>query len=288
MALRDQPYLPLFIQDFLTDEKLAECSASATGVYIRLMCLMHKSEDYGKILLKQKYKQSDKQILNFALQVAKNLPYDLLTVQNALIELLEENVIHIEGEYLLQKRMVNDGLLSEKRSKSGSKGGKKTQRKNKEFASKFAKAKVQANTEYEYEYENEIVIENEIKNKKGQKPKKPKPPKFEIEPGVKLTEEEKDNLIVLYGSEVTFSAIGYLSSYKQEKPSYKTASDYLTIRRWVIDAVTKSKSHVNGNTKAGQSAFSGKNGGFKLVTESLKKTIRDLSEGRAEGIDTEI
>ena len=43
MALRDQPYLPLYVQDFLTDEKLAECSAMATGVYIRLMCIMHKS-----------------------------------------------------------------------------------------------------------------------------------------------------------------------------------------------------------------------------------------------------
>lgn len=81
MALRDQPYLPLYIQDFLTDEKLAECSAESTGVYIRLMCLFHKSDTYGKILLKQKYKQSDKQILNFASQVAKNLPYDLLVVQ---------------------------------------------------------------------------------------------------------------------------------------------------------------------------------------------------------------
>jgi hypothetical protein len=66
MALRDQPYIPLYIQDFLTDEKLIECSAQATGVYVRLMCIMHKSEDYGKILLRQKDKQKPKQIENFA------------------------------------------------------------------------------------------------------------------------------------------------------------------------------------------------------------------------------
>ena len=58
MALRNSPYLPLYVQDFLTDEKLADCSANANGVYIRLMCILHKSEPYGKILLKQKYKQN--------------------------------------------------------------------------------------------------------------------------------------------------------------------------------------------------------------------------------------
>ncbi len=54
MALRNQPYFPLYVQDFLTDEKLAECSAESTGVYIRLMCILHKSEEYGCILLKTK------------------------------------------------------------------------------------------------------------------------------------------------------------------------------------------------------------------------------------------
>ena len=39
MALRDQPYLPLYVLDFLVDEKLAYCSAESTGVYIRLMCM---------------------------------------------------------------------------------------------------------------------------------------------------------------------------------------------------------------------------------------------------------
>ena len=44
MALRDQPYIPLYVQDFMTDEKLSECSAESTGVYIRVMCIMHKSQ----------------------------------------------------------------------------------------------------------------------------------------------------------------------------------------------------------------------------------------------------
>lgn len=148
MALRDQPYLPLYVQDFLTDEKLMECSASSTGVYIRIMCVMHKSEEYGKILLKQKDKQTDDQIENFALKLARHLPYDLPTVLAALVELCNEKCLVIEGDFLIQKRMVCDGELSIKRSLSGKKGGETTQESNR----KFALAKPKANSESENEY----------------------------------------------------------------------------------------------------------------------------------------
>lgn len=150
MALRDQPYIPLYVQDFLTDEKLMECSASATGVYIRIMCVMHKSEIYGKILLKQKDKQSGNQIKDFALKLVRHLPYDLDTILAGIKELCQEKCLEINGDFLIQKRMVSDGELSLIRSESGSKGGKITQSKHK----KFARAKTQANTEYEIEYEN--------------------------------------------------------------------------------------------------------------------------------------
>jgi hypothetical protein len=163
--LRDQPYLPLYVQDFLTDEKLAECSASATGVYIRLMCLMHKSEQYGKVLLKQKDKQTDKQIKNFALKLVKHLPYNLPEIEEAILELLNEDVIQMDGDTLSQKRMVRDCELSEKRSISGRKGGKKTQKN----TAKFAKAKKQANAENENEYENDIVNEHTEKRVIGKK-----------------------------------------------------------------------------------------------------------------------
>jgi hypothetical protein len=166
MALRDQPYLPLYVQDFLTDEKLSECSASSVGVYIKIMCLMHKSEHYGKLLLKQKHKQSTKQNENFALMVAKHLPYDMQTILLAINELLTEGVLISEGDFIIQKRMVKDSEISAKRAISGSKGGKKTT----EFAKPFAKAKNKANSEYENEYENaneiefKTVIENSSKN----------------------------------------------------------------------------------------------------------------------------
>jgi len=160
MALRDQPYLPLYIQDFLTDEKLMECSAAATGVYIRIMCVMHKSDPYGTILLRQKDKQTGQQIQDFAAKLARHFPYPLDTILLALGELLAEKCLFIEGDYLVQKRMVRDGEISLTRSKSGSKGGAIT----KEKLVKFALAKPAANPEVENEDLLRIIDQLESKN----------------------------------------------------------------------------------------------------------------------------
>lgn len=171
MARRDMPYLPLYVQDFLTDEKLIECSAEATGVYIRLLCIMHKSHDYGKILLKQNSKQNGSKVSEFAYKLARQMPWDEETILRGLTELVDEGVVTIEGDTLFQKRMVKDGLLSEKRANAGQKGGKKSLGKTSKplpsssfasgFASDFAQAKIQANSENENENDNEIDIETD-------------------------------------------------------------------------------------------------------------------------------
>lgn len=156
MALRDQPYLPLYIQDIMTDEKLNECSAATHGVYIKgIMCLMHKAEVYGKLLLRQKYKQNPSKEFCFATMLANHLPYTFDTILAAVTELIQEGVCHFEGDYLVQKRMAHDGQVSISRSKTGSKGGKKTKEKFKEFALAKPEAKLQQNTENENE--NNIV-----------------------------------------------------------------------------------------------------------------------------------
>jgi hypothetical protein len=55
---------------------------------------------------------------------------------------------------------------------------------------------------------------------------------------IKLSQEEKEKLDTKYTQEQTKRAIEYLSCYKKEK-NYKTKSDYLTLRRWVFDAISK-------------------------------------------------
>lgn len=157
MALRDQPYLPLYIEDFLTDEKLNECSPSAQGVYIKLMCIMHKSEVYGTILLDQKYKQTDDQIKNFALKLVKHLPFSEQVIYDALTELKNEKVLMFEDGKFWQKRMVKDNDISLKRSDAGQKGG---------FASNFARPKEEPKSAANSEYVNDIVIYlNKVTNK---------------------------------------------------------------------------------------------------------------------------
>lgn len=157
MSLRNSPYLPLYVKDFMADEKLADCSASANGVYIRLMCILHKSEPYGKILLKQKYKQNASMCLNFASMLLRQMPYSMSEIHDGLEELLDNKIIEIEGDYLLQKRMVKDGEISEKRAAAGKKGGEKT------FCLSKTQSKSTSKSEANPEDENDIENENNIK-----------------------------------------------------------------------------------------------------------------------------
>jgi len=125
MALRDQPYIPLYVKDILTDEKLKECSAQSVGVYLFVMCAMHKSKEYGTILLRQKNHQTNDQIENFAIKLQKHMHFSLEVIYDALTDLIEEDVLQldIKNNILSQKRMIDDNILSLKRSISGSKGG---------------------------------------------------------------------------------------------------------------------------------------------------------------------
>ena len=55
---------------------------------------------------------------------------------------------------------------------------------------------------------------------------------------IKMLPAEHEKLISLHGAGFTELCYDHLSSYKIEK-KYKTNSDYLTILRWVVDAVNK-------------------------------------------------
>jgi len=65
--------------------------------------------------------------------------------------------------------------------------------------------------------------------------------KISVAEKVYFTSEEIEKLQKEYGQELYEKSVMFLSSYKQEK-DYKTKSDYLTIKRWVIDAVKKNNS----------------------------------------------
>lgn len=244
MALRNQPYLPLYVNDFMSDEKLRKCSPSSYGVYIMLMCLMHKSDEYGVILLKQKYKQNSNFAstfaCSFACQLARDFPFSVEEIADALQELLDEGVIQIEGDRLFQKRMVKDGKVSEIRSSAGRKGGQKTQKTIKkavsgdakfapDFASDFAKAKVEANSEIENINEN-----NNESNKKERKDEGTKSSvarkKYGEYKNVLLTDEQYKKLTEEFPRDYLVR-IDRLSEYMQS--TGKVYKDHLaTIRSW--------------------------------------------------------
>lgn len=79
-----------------------------------------------------------------------------------------------------------------------------------------------------------------VKNANKVKNEKIKEPKIQYSQNVSMTETEHSKLQEELGENLTQSCILYLAAYKIEK-GYKTKSDYLTIKRWVIDAVRKSK-----------------------------------------------
>lgn len=62
--------------------------------------------------------------------------------------------------------------------------------------------------------------------------------KIEYRDNIFLLEKEHNQLLKDFGKDEVEKSYDFLSSYKIEK-SYKTKSDYLTIKRWVLEAIRK-------------------------------------------------
>jgi hypothetical protein len=159
MALTDQPYLPLYVDDWMNNNKLKMCSPSAHGLMIVILCIMHKEADYGTILLKQKFRQTSKQIKNFALQIAKLSPFDPEAIEDPLNELINEGALKIIDDYLICPRMVKDCETSKAKAEAGKIGGTITQKRK-----AFGKAKPQAKCVSNSVIDTDNVIENENGN----------------------------------------------------------------------------------------------------------------------------
>jgi hypothetical protein len=168
MALTDQPYLPLYVDDWMNNNKLKMCSPSAHGLMIVIICIMHKETEYGTILLKQKFRQTSRQIKNFALQIAKLSPFDSAAIEDPLNELLSEGALTIIDDYLICPRMVKDCQKSKAKADAGKIGGAITQKKK-----AFDKAKLQAKCvsnsgiDTDNGIESESVIENGLVTDEG-------------------------------------------------------------------------------------------------------------------------
>ena len=107
---------------------------------------------------------------------------------------------------------------------------------------------------YRWDNANALQTQSEGNAKKERKGKEIKGNKIYYRDNVSLSEKENTNLIIEFGEKEVSGMYDYLSAYKIEK-SYKTKSDYLTIKRWVVDAVKKQNKtgfSKNGNTYQNQ------------------------------------
>jgi len=168
MALRNQPYFPLYVQDYLTDEKLNMCSWKTQGIYVKIMCVLHKQDQYGRVLFKQNSKQNESNAKYFADYLVRQIPCQLEDMIFALEELIEYDVLQLTDTELSQRRMVKDGDISDKRAEAGKTGGGNPNLF-KQNPKQMPKQNPKQITEYEneYEYEDEIIIKDEVKEEKS-------------------------------------------------------------------------------------------------------------------------
>lgn len=237
MARRNSPFLPLYVDAFMSDERLAECSARAHGVYIRIMCLMHKSVEYGKIALSEKDLEGgtdeDSLIVKFALKLSRHLPFGQEEIEMGLRELIENGCLHIDGNTLYQKRMIRDGSLSERRANAGQKG----------MAKRYSQTNEIPQTEPEQKPE-------EPEQKPAPKPKKAKPPveKKQYAEFVRMTEAEYAKLVNSHGEDGAKELVEILDNYKASSGKrYK--DDYRAILTWCVDKYLKRNNNLYGSAK---------------------------------------
>jgi len=154
-------------------------------VYIHLICLLFNSPTKGKHLLKseslkkfvdilprqniqQTNQQTSQQLFLIAESVAedltKHLPFYEREIKPGLHELLVNNILYLEGEYLCQKRMIKDVQTSASRSNNGKKGAAATNKKKKEKPDSESSAPPPA------EVFDEILPQQNNQQKEQQKP----------------------------------------------------------------------------------------------------------------------
>lgn len=169
--------------------------------------MMHKSQAYGKIAIKPRdlslFGGIDP-LEQFASQLVRHMPYEKNEILKALKELVAEEVLYVDGNYLCQKRMIRDAEISEKRAEAGRRGSSIT---NKRFAAPNTAAKPSS------------------KNKPE--------PKHTYAETVKMTETEYGKLVADYGEDGAKRLVEILDNYKAASGhTYK--SDYRAILNWVV------------------------------------------------------
>lgn len=115
------------------------------------------------------------------------------------------------------------------------------------------------------------------KGKKKDEGEKPEKLAYGEYKHVKLTAEEVEKLVKKHGKEKAAALIKYLDEYMEEKPGYKSASHYLAICRWVVDAVNeRMRKSGQANRPAGRGGQPGDVGPNGIAIDQSKNDLDGL------------
>lgn len=202
-------------------------------IWLKLLTLAGKINDEGLIYFTTDIPYTDEML-------ASLLNRPLKTIQNAL-EIFEKfSMIERKNEMICilnwEKYQNIEGL--EKVREQTKQRVYRFREKQKEKCNATCNVTVTERNATDKEEDKDKEKEEDIEiKKKSVKEKAPKH-KFGAYEHVLLTDEEFNKLAVDFGQEVRDKAITFLDSYIEEK-GYKAKSHNLSIRRWVIDAVTE-------------------------------------------------
>ena len=127
------PWTKWYWQDYLSDEKLSDCSLAAQGLWMRMLGYMARSEKRGYLLLngkqnESKMKANEKQ--NESKILAKRTHTEEQIIEQLLNE-LEENGVFSRDEdgVIFSRRLVREAEISRIRSEAGRIGGRPSLKK---------------------------------------------------------------------------------------------------------------------------------------------------------------
>jgi len=117
MTDKKLPYIHFYPNDWMSDESVRCCSIAARGLWIDLLCLMHKNEHRGYLSRPNGTPYSTEQIANMA-GICQDFAINLLSelVDNGAASKTDDGIIY-------NRRMVRETNLSRVRSQSGRLGG---------------------------------------------------------------------------------------------------------------------------------------------------------------------
>ena len=134
------PGLMFFPDDWLSDEKLRLCSLAARGLWIDILCVMHKCDRRGYLV-----QANGKPLTNE--QLARLIGCSAAEFGNLYQELITAGVASVDKHGItFNRRMVRDEQIRQERSKAGQQGGLKTGRLLKQNI-KQTVSKTEANTQ---------------------------------------------------------------------------------------------------------------------------------------------